>query len=202
MFGNMRIPSSRAEEFARDLAQRGSHIPRFATSLVLEGPIPWLALPKILGALPRLAEARIEVRGSKVSPYNHVLPHRAGAIRLSTLSSRITKLELSRQQFWSTADILYLVASCPQVVSISLGSCTAQARASAAPSLKCTQLTNIYACPAGANLSSLVLSWQWPQFVSDSAISSFPGLRSKDASGVAALMHYVSIVPSDPGTST
>lgn len=200
MYRSISARSSRAEELIKDLSKPGSRVVQYAEELKIRGPIPWLALPRLLVSLPHLGNLNI-IEDKKASPTVYLPRHPRLACRMyraSRTTLALTSLFLANQWFSSTADILWLLACLPHLASAHFNSCNIQTASTTAPLVPVTHLKSLSlsynedAIHEGI-LSSLAQWWQWPHAIAGPAITPYPGLHREEAQDVLAVIRAITL---------
>lgn len=194
LYKPIRVHSSRVKELIEDLSKPGSRIVQHAEDLAIYGPVPWLALVKLLKLLPSLRTMTISDDDFGASrPAYHTKASLFASVASRAMLS-LTSLVLWNQRLSSAADVLCLLACFPHPHSLELNGCTIQTASSIALLVASTRLKTIqlkqYDDPevCEGTLLSLAQWWRWPHEAAEPATIQYPGLHRADAQHVFAII--------------
>lgn len=183
------------------MSKPGSCIAQYTEELFIHGPIPWLALPKLLKPLPRLVKLFIKEDSDTFRAAYH--PTAPCLISTMLVTSRtplaLTSLQLNRQRFSSAADVLRLLVCFPRLSTASLGDCAIKiVLATAGPLVLSACLSEISWQQYTDSVSeraiwSLVQWWRWPHAAAELAATPYPGLHPADAQEVSAIIRSIEL---------
>ena len=189
-------------EFIRNLSKLGSRsrIAQHAKRLWIHGPVPWLALPKLLPLLRHLDE--LTVYPPHKAPHQYHTSHPRMASSMFTAASRaaltLNTLSLMNVEFSSATDVLRLLDFFPRLSRISLSGCTIPPGIAFARSVPSTCLRRFDISRANKVKHKLLPDiiveaaffaqwWRWPHLSSDPEVGAYPGLHEEDISCILAL---------------
>ena len=205
LYREIYVSSSCVSKLITVLSQPGSRIPQHAKELMIRGPVPWRALPRLLALLPRVlyllqwpVDSPRWNNGRRFpcedALYHPTLPRiMSGVLAASrTTLSTLTELKLTHQCFSSPADVLRLLALCLSLQSASLLYCFVRSVPEIFPVQPFTRLVaiNIETRHATGPAERLFLAqwWQWPHPTIDGTVGAYPGLHHADARSICDVL--------------
>ena len=165
----------------------GRRVSNHARVVEYEGPIPWLALVKMMKLLPHVRELGMnsKLRGSQNDPFyppSYPPSHPRSASSMLAASRPVptlTSLFMKDVQFSSAMDILRLLPAFPLLSRASFWKCTIPSGSNPVLAPRLTHLRDlIFSLTPVAEGEGFAQFWQWPHPAGDPKLGPCPGLQS------------------------
>ena len=199
LYRSIEVSSSRISELIEDLSKLSrSRIAQHARLLHIFGPVPWLALPRLLKLLPHIENLSIDPPVAEEIPaaYLPALPRLTSVLLgASRNTMALTTISMEYLQFASVLDVLRLLASFPRLSSAFLRNCNVPAGPGLVGPVSMTHLNRLSilyrqsADPHDVHVgATLTQWWRWSHPLSDPDVGDYPGLHQADGQHISGLL--------------
>lgn len=206
LYRKLFVRSAQCLELIEDLSRPGNRIVQHAEELVVQGPVPWCSVSRLLKLLPLVTNLSFygdELATNPRAVYHHTAPRLSSAMSVaSSLTSELSSLFLENQWFSSAVDVLYLLGLCRGLVLVEIRGCIIHSGSRTAPLVSATSLKDLtiwrgkHAVHEKA-IAPLARWWQWPRAAANSTAAPYPGIdraASLDIVGILGTIQFDSLM--------